>query len=67
MWSMGDYMSKQGEKKSTLKNNIFMKKYERIYSTYMVFAVFSINWVFGTVSKLFFLIIKKRPFSESAH
>ena len=28
--SMGDSLSKQGEKRSMSKNNIFMKKYERI-------------------------------------
>ena len=31
-----------------------MKKYERIYGTYMVFAIFGINLVFGTVLYVFF-------------
>ena len=45
-----DAMSKQGEKRSTSKTYIYMKKYERINDIYMVFAVFTINLVFETVS-----------------
>ena len=47
-------MSKQGEKRSMSKNNIFMKKYERIMGTYMLFAIFGISLVVETVLEFIF-------------
>ena len=61
IWYLGDSMSKQGEKRSTSKNNIFMKKYEKIYGTYMVLALFSINLVFWDRFDFFLLNSQKRP------
>ena len=58
---MGDSMSKEGEKRSTSKNNIFMKKCERIKGTYMLFAIFDISLVFGNVLE----ILKKGPFNKN--
>ena len=52
-------MSKQGEKRLTAKTNIFMKKYEQIYGTFMVFAVFSINLVLGPFWNFFSEFSKK--------
>ena len=37
-----------------------MKRHKRIQGTYMVFAILSINFVFGTVLEFVFLILKKR-------
>ena len=51
---MGDSNSKQ-EYIYQLKKVYVMKKYERILGTRMVFAVISINLVFGTVSVFVFL------------
>ena len=42
------------EKIATSKSIIFVKKYERIWGTFMAFAFFSINFVFGTVLEFFF-------------
>ena len=46
---------------------MFMKKNEKIKGNYMVFAVFSINFVFGTAFGIFLLILKNRPFLKSAY
>ena len=37
-----------------------MKKYERIKDTYMVFAIFGIKFVFGTVLEFFFSKFSKK-------
>ena len=51
---------------ATSKSIIFVKKYERIWGTFMAFAFFSINFVFGTVLE-FFLILKKGQLSKGVH
>ena len=52
-------MSKQGEKRLTAKTNISMKKYEIIYGTFMVFAVFTSIWFWDRFG-IFFLNSQKR-------
>ena len=42
------------------KNNIFMKKYERIQGTYMVFALFGIKLVFETILAFFLSKFSKK-------
>ena len=61
---MGYSMSKQGEKRLMSKNNIFMKKYERILGIYMVYAFFGINLVFWTILDLFSKFSKKDQFQK---
>ena len=45
-----------------------MKKYERIYGTCMLYAIFGISLLFGTVLDfLFSKFSKKGPFSKSEY